>query len=78
MAIDTTEPIAVVGVHLKFPGDATDPEAFYNLLLSGRSARSEVPKNRYNVEAFYHPDAARAGTVPLNLPHARLLSLTQS
>ena len=59
----TTDPIAVIGLHLRFPGDATDPEAFYNLLLAGRSAVAEVPKDRYNVEAFYHPDAERGGTV---------------
>ena len=63
MSSHADDPIAVIGLHLKYPGEATDPEAFYKLLLSGRSTRSEVPKNRYNAEAFYHPNPERAGTV---------------
>lgn len=48
---------------LKFPGDATSPEDFYDLLLKGRSALRETPKDRYNVDAFYHPDQDRLGAV---------------
>lgn len=63
MEANTTEPIAVIGFDLKFPGDANTPEKFYDFLLSGRSALSEVPKGRYNLDAFYHPDPQRSGTV---------------
>jgi acyl transferase domain-containing protein len=62
---DPYEPIAVIGLDLKFPGDATTPEAFFDMLLEGRSARSEVPKERFNIDAFYHPDQERAGAVSL-------------
>ncbi|KAF2093095.1 fatty acid synthase S-acetyltransferase [Rhizodiscina lignyota] len=65
------EPIAVVGLDLKFPGDATSPEEFYKMLIAGRSARSETPKDRYNVEAFYHPDPERAGAT--NVRHAHFI-----
>ena len=34
--------IAVVGIGLRFPGDATSPEAFQEFLLRGRSALSTV------------------------------------
>lgn len=69
MEANTTEPIAVIGFDLKFPGDANTPEKFYDFLLSGRSALSEVPKDRYNLDAFYHPDPQRSGTVCYLLSH---------
>ena len=72
--MDMSEAIAVVGLDLKFPGDASTPESFFEMLQSGRSALSDVPNDRYNLDAFYHPDQERAGTVSRpNLP-ARLCS----
>jgi acyl transferase domain-containing protein len=63
-----SEDIAVIGIGLHFPGDATDPESFYDLLLHARSALAETPKDRYNVEAFYHPDKERLGAVSSLFP----------
>jgi Beta-ketoacyl synthase, N-terminal domain len=50
---DALEPIAVIGLALKFPQDATSPEAFWQMLMEGRSAMTNVPKERFNVDAFY-------------------------
>lgn len=55
-------PIAIVGIGGRFPGDAANPEKLWELLCQGRSALSEVPKDRFNIDAFYHPHAERAGT----------------
>ncbi len=60
---DKMEPIAVIGLDLKLPQDAATPEGFFEMLRQGRSALTEVPKDRYNLDAFYHPDSDRAGTV---------------
>ena len=60
---DKIEPIAVIGLDLKLPQDAATPEGFFEMLKEGRSALTEVPKDRYNLDAFYHPDPDRAGTV---------------
>lgn len=57
------EDIAIVGVGLKFPGDSVSLDDFFELLLRGRSARTEVPPDRWNKDAFYHPDSNHAGTV---------------
>lgn len=73
MAIDINEAIAVVGLDLKFPGDAANPESFYEMLLRGRSALSEIPSDRFSLDSFYHPDAERAGAVSLHLPSTILL-----
>jgi acyl transferase domain-containing protein len=63
----TSKPIAIVGIAFRGPGDAHDPEAFYRMLVEGRSARSEIPKDRYNVDAFYHPDPERLGSIQQRL-----------
>ncbi|MHB1132629.1 MAG: type I polyketide synthase, partial [Chloroflexota bacterium] len=38
-----TEPIAIVGMGCRFPGGASDPEAYWQLLRGGIDAISEVP-----------------------------------
>ena len=57
------EPIAVVGFALQFPQGATSPEAFWQMLSEGRNAATEFPRDRLNIDAFYHPDASRHNTV---------------
>nr|ALQ32738.1 putative polyketide synthase [Fusarium anthophilum] len=59
----TLEPVAIIGIELRGPGDASDPEKFWQMLLDARSARSEIPKDRYNVDGFYHPDPERLGSI---------------
>ncbi|MGC1740759.1 acyltransferase domain-containing protein [Mycobacterium sp.] len=41
------EPIAVVGLGCRFPGDIVGPEAFWQFLCEGRSAVGEVPADRW-------------------------------
>ena len=44
---DTAEEgIAVIGMSCRFPGDVKDPDAFWELLQSGRSAITKVPASR--------------------------------
>ena len=49
------EPIAVVGVGCRFPG-ADGPDAYWDLLQSGRDAVTEVPADRWDADALYDPD----------------------
>lgn len=58
-----TEPIAVIGMSIRFPGDATSPDAFWDMLMAGRSAWSEIPANRFNIDAWYHEDPDRIDAV---------------
>ena len=50
------EPIAVVGMGCRFPGGADSPEAFWTLLQGGKSGIGEVPRDRWNIDAFYDPN----------------------
>jgi len=60
---DILEPVAIIGFSLKFPQDATDAESFWKMLCQGRSARTEIPTNRFNVDAHYDPDTGAPGMV---------------
>ncbi|ERF71956.1 hypothetical protein EPUS_06515 [Endocarpon pusillum Z07020] len=56
-------PIAVVGYDFEFPQEATSTESFWQMLCEGRCASTEFPKDRINIDAFYHPDRSRNSTV---------------
>ena len=58
-----TMPIAIIGMGCRFPGDTTSPEKLWRLCTEARSAWSEIPPDRYNQKAFFHPDGERKGTV---------------
>ncbi|MFN8433384.1 MAG: amino acid adenylation domain-containing protein [Anaerolineales bacterium] len=53
----TREPIAIIGMSCRFP-KAANPQAFWDLLRNGVDAVSEVPADRWDVDAFYSSDSA--------------------
>jgi acyl transferase domain-containing protein len=52
--------IAIVGIGCRFQG-ASDPEAFWQLLRNKVDAIAEVPSDRWNINAYYNPNAATPG-----------------
>src|SRR5262245_45844032 len=56
-----TEPIAIVGMSCRFPGGASSPDAFWTLLREGRDAITEVPRTRWEIDAYYDPDPRAPG-----------------
>jgi phthiocerol/phenolphthiocerol synthesis type-I polyketide synthase D len=58
---EVPEPVAVVGIGCRFPGDVVGPESFWRLLVNGEDAVGEVPANRWDADAFYDPDPAAPG-----------------
>ena len=55
------EPIAIIGMSCRFPGEASTPESFWNLLQNGVDAISEVPSDRWRIEDYYDPDPEKPG-----------------
>src|SRR5262249_5923390 len=55
------EPIAIIGMGCRIPGAADTPEAFWRLLFEGREVITEVPRERWDIEAYYDPDPDMAG-----------------
>ena len=58
---DVAEPIAVLGIGCRLPGKVSGPESFWQLLVDGRDAVSEVPADRWDADAFYDPDPQAPG-----------------
>ena len=56
-----TEAIAIIGVGCRFPGGVNDPEAYWQLLSSGQNPITEVPPDRWDVDAYYDPDPSALG-----------------
>ena len=57
------EPIAIVSMACRFPGDVNNPEALWKLLGNGKDATCEVPQNRWGKKKLYNPDNANPGTM---------------
>src|SRR6185437_4506583 len=55
------EPLAIIGIGCHFPGGATSPQAFWELLCSGTDATREIPDDRWDVRKFYDPDPQKPG-----------------
>ncbi|CAG9956932.1 unnamed protein product [Clonostachys rosea f. rosea IK726] len=62
-------PLAVVGMSLRFPQDATDAPSFWKMLMEQRCASTEVPPERFNMDAHYHPDSSRRETTSVRKGH---------
>lgn len=58
---ERNEPVAVIGMGCRFPGNSDTPHAFWNLLQSGHDAVTEVPRARWDIERYYDPDPAKPG-----------------
>ncbi|PYI33455.1 hypothetical protein BP00DRAFT_470507 [Aspergillus indologenus CBS 114.80] len=55
-------PIAICGMGTRLPGGIRDEEALYDFLINGKDARSIVPPDRYNIDAYFSPHD-KPGTV---------------
>ena len=67
------EPLAVIGFSLKLPQEGTTPEAFWKMLMNRKCAMTEWPRDRLNIDAFYHPDNSRPDTVQYSIRLASAL-----
>lgn len=60
---EASEPVAIVGLSLKSPGDCDSVESFWQMLCTGGSTMTEFPPDRFNIDAFYHAEGGTASTV---------------
>ncbi|KAL9115277.1 MAG: hypothetical protein Q9187_007346 [Circinaria calcarea] len=66
---DKLEPIAVVGLALRFPQEATSPQSFWQMLMEKRSAMTDVPSDRFNIDAFYREGEHETGVLNVKGAH---------
>ncbi|MCK6559447.1 acyltransferase domain-containing protein [candidate division KSB1 bacterium] len=55
------EPIALIGMGLRFPGGAHDSDSAWRMLRDGVDGIREVPPDRWNIDSFYDPDPDKPG-----------------
>ncbi len=55
------EPIAIVGMGMRLPGGVRDAESYAELLWSGRDAVTEIPPQRWSLDALYARDPDEPG-----------------
>jgi len=57
------EPLAIIGMGCKFPGDVNSPDDFWSLITGKKDALGAIPEDRWDVEALYEPEFGRAGKI---------------
>jgi len=59
--VHTNEPIAIIGIGCRFPGNVTDVQSFWNVLINKNDNTSEIPLNRWNNANYYSPEVNALG-----------------
>ena len=57
------EPIAIIGIGCRFPGQVTSPASFWRLLVDGVDTIREIPPERFDLEDLFDSDPAVAGKI---------------
>ncbi len=57
------EPLAVIGLGCRYPGGVNSPQSYWQLLRDGVHAVTEIPPDRFDINAYYDPDHTTPGKV---------------
>ena len=57
------DPIAIVGMACRTPGDARTPDALWRLLLAGKTTVQEIPADRFAAARWYDADPSAPGKI---------------
>lgn len=61
------DPSVIVGMACRVPG-ATSTSQLWKNLVEQKDLRRKMPEERFNVDAFYHPQGTNKGTVSKKIP----------
>jgi len=53
--------IAIVGMACRFPGEASSPDAYWDVLKEGKDLVTEVSSERWGTDFYQHPDKKEPG-----------------
>ncbi|EEY20202.1 mycocerosic acid synthase [Verticillium alfalfae VaMs.102] len=57
----TLMPVAIIGMSCRLPGEVSTLDDFWTLMCRARSGWGEIPKDRFNKEAYWHPNPEKRG-----------------
>lgn len=63
MAVIDPEPIAVVGIGCRFPGNVNSTKDFWEALKHGTNMIGQIPSDRFDSASFYHEDRRKYGAI---------------
>jgi acyl transferase domain-containing protein len=63
------QPLAIVGLGLRYPGDVNSSDEFWNMMMERRCASTKFPSDRLNVDAHHHSDSTRVDSLGTNGGH---------
>ncbi|KAK8071472.1 polyketide synthase [Apiospora hydei] len=66
MVLVKEDPICIVGMACRLPGNICSPEDLWKFIVEQKTAQGPVPPERYNLDGFYHPYKDRSGSI--NVP----------
>ncbi|CAG7934385.1 unnamed protein product [Penicillium olsonii] len=62
-------PLAIVGMGMRYPGDITSSDEFWDMLIERRCASTQFPPDRLNLEGHHHPDSTRMDSLGVKGGH---------
>ncbi len=63
LTTQTREPLAVIGIGCRLPGGIDSAASFWEAILNGLDAISDVPKDRWNHERFHDTNSEKSGAI---------------
>ena len=57
------EPVAIIGIGCRFPGNVNTPEEYWKLIIEKGNALTDVPSDRWNTDELFAPDFNQAGKI---------------
>lgn len=63
MERDKQEPIAIVGMACRLPGEVSSMGTLWDMISNERTGHGRIPADRWDTDAWHHPDPDRKGGV---------------
>lgn len=57
------DPVAIVGVGMRFPGGVVDAQSFWDLLAAGEDAVTDIPQDRWDWRLYFNRNAEAPGAM---------------
>lgn len=63
MSDQKKEPLAIIGIGCRYPGDANSPQQFWDMICNKVDALGPIPADRWDMNSMFAPEWRRAGKI---------------